>query len=89
MGVWDLFLPPSSLSSVVRQERDLQPLPGGPALLWGCVVGVLVGRVVWSWVQRAGGKWQGNQGQRPGSSLGEASSPRRQGSGGHFTGLGC
>ena len=37
MGVWDLFPPPSSSSrSVVRQKRDLQPLPAVSALFWGC-----------------------------------------------------
>lgn len=48
MGVWDLFPPlSSSLSSAVRQERDLQPRPAVPTLLCSCVVGVLVGRVAW------------------------------------------
>lgn len=35
MGVRDLFPPPSSsFSSVVRQERDLQPLPAVSTLCW-------------------------------------------------------
>lgn len=50
MGVWDLFPPPSSsLSSAVRQERDLHPLPAVPTLfgaVWlGCWCGWLHGGV--------------------------------------------
>ena len=56
MGAWDLFPPPSSsLGSVVRQERGLQPLSAISAQFWGQVVGVWWGgrlggvRLQWAW----------------------------------------
>lgn len=77
MGVWDLFPPlSSSLSSAVRQERDLQPRPAVPTLLCSCVVGVLVGRVAWR--SEGGVSWWQNQGRRPGTYLGKLPAPGRQ-----------
>lgn len=80
MGVWDLFPPlSSSLSSVVRQERDLQPRPAVPTLPCNCVVGVLVGRVA---CRSEGAKGLGNlvEESRPetGAYLGKLPAPGRQ-----------
>lgn len=71
MGAWDLFPPPSSsLGSVVRQERGLQPLPAISARFWGRVVGVLVGSRYWRSEAAVGlGRWV--EEPRPGSYLGK------------------
>lgn len=90
MGVWDLFPPPSSsFGSVVRQKRDLQPLPYSlHPVLRLCSWGVGGEGSIEEW--GIGSLWMLVEEPRTEAWIlsWEASSPRRQYIGGHVIGFG-